>query len=116
MVTSLALLFDFRTVVPVVAVVVMVPNLMLAWLARHELDWRRGPVGAAGLGCGIAIGAHLLAILPVEFLQRGLGAVIMTYVLVTLIRTPRPVALPEFNWIDITGLGLASLASGVIVG
>lgn len=115
-VTALALLFPFREVVPAVALVVIVPNLMLAWLARHDLDWRRGPIAALGLVLGIAAGAYLLAILPVDWLRRGLGGVILIYVAVTLLRTPAPESMPRFTPGDAGALGLASLGSGVIVG
>ncbi len=116
MVTALALLFPFREVVPTVALVVMVPNLMLIWLSRRDLDWRRGPIAALGLAAGIVGGAYLLAILPVELLRRCLGGVIMTYVAVTLWRTPTPERTPRFTRTDAGALGLCSLGSGVIVG
>ena len=68
-VSLLVMLFPFRDVIATVAMVVLVPNLMLTWLTRHEMDWRRGPVAALGLSLGIVVGGQLLAILPAELLR-----------------------------------------------
>lgn len=114
--TLMVMVFPFREVVPVVALVVMVPNLMLAWLARRELDWRRGPIAAVGLAAGVVIGAQLLAVLPVDLLRRGLGAVILIYVILTLVRTPLPERAPEPSLAENAALGSCALAAGVIVG
>lgn len=115
-VAILALLLPFREVVPAVALLVMVPNFMLAWLTRRDLDWRRGPIAACGLSLGIVIGAYLLVAVPVVWLKRGLGVVLLVYVIVTLLHTPIPERAPRFGPADGALLGLASLASGTIVG
>jgi len=114
--TTMVLLFPLREVVPVVALVVMVPNAMLAWLTRHELDWHRGSIAALGLAVGIAVGAQLLAVLPVDLLRRALGGAILVYVVLNLVRTPVPVITPRHSRTDDTGLGLTALGAGVIVG
>jgi len=114
--TLLVMLFPFREVIPVVAMVVLVPNLLLAWLTRHEMEWRRGPIAAVGLACGIVIGAQLLAVLPAEMLRRGLGMVILVYVALMLIRTPASEHEPAHSAADSTALGLCGLGAGVIVG
>ena len=114
--TVLVMLFPFREVIPVVAMVVMVPNLILAWLTRHEMDWRRGPVAALGLSVGVVIGAQLLAFLPAELLRRGLGSVILVYVALMLWRTPTPSTAPPASHAERAALGGCSLVSGVIVG
>src|SRR5699024_8079700 len=99
-VTLLALLFPFREVVPVVALLVVVPNVLMLWLTRHEFDWRRGAIAACGMALGLIIGSHLLLALPVEWLKRGLGLVILAYVAVTLLHTPVPAGMPRFGWLD----------------
>jgi len=114
--TLLVMLFPFREVIPVVAMVVLVPNLMLAWLTRHEMDWRRGPIAAVGLSLGIAIGAQLLAVLPPELLRRGLGTVILVYVALMLWRTPTPEEAPALSRRDDAGLAGCGLVAGIIVG
>lgn len=114
--TTMVLLFPLREVVPIVALVVMVPNIMLGWLARHELDWHRGPIAALGLSAGIIVGAQLLAVLPVELLRQTLGGVILIYVVLNLVRTPIPLATPKHSRMDDAGLGLTALGSGIIVG
>lgn len=114
--TLLVMLFPFREVIPVVAMVVLVPNAMMAWLTRHEMDWKRGPVAAAGLSLGIVIGAQLLAVLPAELLRRGLGTAILFYVGLMLWRTPTPRTAPAESLSDSAALAGCGLASGVIVG
>ncbi|GAB3675940.1 sulfite exporter TauE/SafE family protein [Salinisphaera aquimarina] len=114
--TLLVMLFPFHEVIPVVAMLVLVPNIMLAWLTRHEMEWRRGPVAAVGIALGIIIGAQLLAILPVDLLRRALGVVILVYVALMLIRTPAPAEAPAASRGDSLSLGLCSLGAGVIVG
>lgn len=114
--TLLVMVFPFREVIPVVAMVVLVPNAMLAWLTRHELDWRRGPIAAAGLSIGIVLGAQLLAVLPAELLRRGLGTAILCYVALMLLRTPTPASTPANSRADDAALAGCGLASGVIVG
>lgn len=114
--TLLVMLFPFREVIPVVAMVVLVPNLMLAWMTRREMDWRRGPVAALALSAGIVIGGQLLAILPAELLRRGLGSVILVYVALMLWRTPTQHTAPAPSHVDDAGLACCGLASGVIVG
>lgn len=114
--TLLVMLFPFRDVIPVVAMVVLVPNIMLAWLTRHEMDWRRGPIAAIGLSIGIAIGGQLLAVLPAELLRRGLGVAILVYVALMLWRTPTPETAPPLSRADDAGLAGFGLLSGVIVG
>jgi len=114
--TALVMWFPFREVVPVVAMLVMVPNCLLAYFARHELDWRRGPVAALSLTAGVVAGAHLLAALPVALLRRGLGAVILAYVLFMLYRVPMPTRVPAFTWREGTALGLSAILAGIIVG
>lgn len=115
-VTLLALVFPFREVVPVVALLVIVPNLVMVWLTRHELDWVRGAIAACGMGIGLILGGHLLLALPVEWLKRGLGLVILAYVIVTLLHTPVPAAMPRFGWCDGLMLVLTAFVSGIIVG
>lgn len=114
--TLLVMLFPFRDVIPVVAMVVLVPNIMMAWLIRRELDWRRGPIAAAGLALGIVVGAQLLAVLPAELLRRGLGIAIVFYVALMLWRTPTPHTVPARFGFDAAGLAGCALISGVIVG
>lgn len=114
--TLLVMLFPFREVIPVVAMVVLVPNAMMAWLTRHEMDWKRGPVAAAGLSLGIVLGAQLLAVLPAELLRRGLGTAILFYVALMLWRTPTPRTAPPNSISDAAALAGSGLASGVIVG
>src|SRR5699024_2306897 len=115
-VTLLALLFPFREVVPVVALLVVTPNFVMMWLTRHALDWQRGPITACGMVLGVVIGGHLLLALPVDWLKRGLGAVILAYVAVTLLHTPVPERMPRFGWADGSMLAITSLTSGIIVG
>ncbi|WP_353248642.1 sulfite exporter TauE/SafE family protein [Salinisphaera sp. T31B1] len=115
-VSLLVMLFPFREVIPVVAMVVLVPNMILTWLTRHEMEWRRGPIAAVGLSAGVLVGAQLLAVLPAEVLRQGLGAAILVYVVLMLARTPTPDAPPPQSASDSLGLGLCGLASGVIVG
>lgn len=116
MVSSLVLLFPFRDVVPVVAVVALGTNLMMALLARREFDWRRGPIAAVSLSAGVIGGAQLLAVLPVGILQRILGAVILCYVALNLFKTPIPQQMPRLNRADAAGLAGSSIFAGVIVG
>src|SRR5699024_3630049 len=99
-VTLLALLFPFREVVPVVALLVVLPNFVMLWLTRRALDWRRGAITACGVAVGVIVGAHLLLVLPVDWLNRGLGVVILAYVAVTLWHTPMPARMPRFGWFD----------------
>src|SRR5699024_2594926 len=103
-------------VVPVVALLVVLPNFVMLWLTRRELDWRRGPITACGMALGVIVGAHLLLVLPVDWLKRGLGVVILAYVAVTLWHTPMPARMPRFGWFDAGMLAATSLASGVVVG
>lgn len=116
MVSTLVLVYPFREVVPVVALVALATNAIMTGLARREFDWRRGPVAAVALSIGVLGGARLLAVLPVEILERFLGAVILCYVALNLVKTPIPEAMPRLNWPDITGLAGSALLSGVIVG
>lgn len=115
-VSLLVMIYPFREVVPVVAMLVMAPNLLMAFLIRHEMEWKRGPVAALGLAVGVAIGAQLLALLPVDLLRRALGVAILIYVVVNLARTPMPTHTPAATLADRLGLGGAALASGIIVG
>jgi len=112
----LVMLFPFREVIPVVAMVVLAPNIVLAWLTRHEMEWRRGPIAAITISIGIVIGAQLLAVLPAEILRRGLGGVILVYVALMLIRTPTPTQQPVHSAGESIALGLCGLGAGVIVG
>lgn len=114
--TLLVMLFPFREVIPVVALVVLVPNLMLAWLTRREMEWRRGPVAAVSLAIGVIAGAQLLAVLPADLLRRGLGLVILVYVGLVLFRTPAPEQAPPARLGERGMLGLCGIGSGVIVG
>lgn len=116
MVSSLVLIYPFRHVIPVVAVVALGANLMMMLLARREFDWRRGPLAAVALSIGVLGGAQLLAVLPTAILQRTLGAVILCYVALNLFKTPVPEAMPRLNWRDAAGLTGSSLFAGVIVG
>lgn len=114
--TVLVLWFPFREVVPVVAMLVMVPNVLLAYLARHELDWRRGPIAALALTVGVVAGAHLLAVFPESLLRRCLGMVIAVYALFMLLRAPAPARLPELTWWEGGALSFSALIAGVILG
>ncbi|KEZ76098.1 sulfite exporter TauE/SafE family protein [Salinisphaera hydrothermalis] len=116
MVSSLVLIYPFRDVVPVVAVVALGTNLVMMGLARREFDWRRGPIAALSLSAGILGGAQLLAVLPVDILQRTLGAVILCYVVLNVFRTPAPERMPAMGRADASGLAGSSLFAGVIVG
>ncbi|ERJ17747.1 hypothetical protein T35B1_02494 [Salinisphaera shabanensis T35B1] len=115
-VSLLVMLFPFRDVIATVAMVVLVPNLMLTWLTRHEMDWRRGPVAALGLSLGIVVGGQLLAILPAELLRRGLGMAILVYVGLMLWRTPTPEHAPPRSPREAGFLFGCGAVSGVIVG
>ncbi|MES1951669.1 hypothetical protein S4A8_12482 [Salinisphaera sp. S4-8] len=112
----LVMLFPFRDVVATVAMVVLVPNLMLSWLTRHEMDWRRGPAAALGLSLGIVVGGQLLAILPAEILRRGLGMAILVYVALMLWRTPTPDQPPPRTRRESACLFGCGGAAGIIVG
>ncbi|MGB7756694.1 MAG: sulfite exporter TauE/SafE family protein [Salinisphaera sp.] len=116
MVSSLVLIYPFRDVVPVVAVVALGTNLVMMLLARREFDWRRGPIAALSLSAGVLGGAQLLAALPVDILQRTLGAVILCYVALNLFKTPAPQRMPAMGWADASGLAGSSVFAGVIVG
>lgn len=116
MVSSLVLIYPFRDVVPVVAVVALGTNLVMMLLARREFDWRRGPIAALSLSAGVLGGAQLLAALPVDVLQRTLGAVILCYVALNLFMTPAPERMPQMSWADASGLAGSAVFAGVIVG
>ncbi|WP_423824190.1 sulfite exporter TauE/SafE family protein [Salinisphaera sp. SPP-AMP-43] len=116
MVSTLVLVYPFRDVVPVVALVALATNAIMTGLARREFDWRRGPIAAIALSIGVLGGARLLAVLPVDVLERFLGAVILCYVALNLVKTPVPESMPRLNGADIAGLSGTALLSGVIVG
>ncbi len=116
MVSSLVQIYPFRDVVPAVAVVTLGTNLLMMLLARREFDWRRGPIAALSLSAGVLGGAQLLAVLPVEVLQRTLGAVILCYVALNIFKTPAPQRMPRMGWADGSGLAGSSAFAGVIVG
>lgn len=112
----LVMFFSFKDVLPIVALAALATNIVLGLLSRREFDWRRGPIAAAGLAVGVIVGAQLLTVLPVDILQRALGAAILCYVAINLFKTPAPRAMPRLGWGDASGLGASALFSGVIVG
>lgn len=116
MVSTLVLIYPFRDVVPVVALAALATTLVMAALTRRELDWRRGPLAAIGMAVGVIGGAQLLALLPVEALQRTLGFVVLCYATINLIKTPVPDSMPAFDRGDQLGLLTSALFSGLIVG
>lgn len=116
MVSTLVLVFPFREVVPVVALAALATNLVMTGLARREFDWRRGPIAAFSMAAGVIGGAQLLAVLPVEILQRTLGAAILCYVAINLFKTPVPTAMPRLTAGDGASLAACGLFSGLIVG
>ncbi|RJS94109.1 sulfite exporter TauE/SafE family protein [Salinisphaera sp. Q1T1-3] len=115
-ISVLVLVYPFREVVPIVAVIGLTANVVMTLLAGREFDWRRGPIAALGMSIGMIIGAQLLAVLPVTVLQRGLGVVILCYVAINLFKTPAPKQVPRLSWLDASGLAGCSLFAGVIAG
>lgn len=116
MVSTLVLLYPFRDVVPIVALVALATTLVMATLTRREFDWRRGPIAAIGMAIGVMGGAQLLATLPVDVLQRTLGLAVLCYAAINLFKTPAPRAMPRLHWGDAIGLSASALFSGLIVG
>lgn len=112
----LALWLPLKQVVPVVALLVALPNLIMLYLVRRDLDLRRGALAALGLTLGVIMGASMLAALPGVLLKRCLGVVILALVAFFLLRTPTPRDAPAFDAVDVTLLGLSALISGIIVG
>lgn len=73
LVPLLSLFWNLRQVVLIGAVVQIATVIPMAITARRDLSRSALVALLAGSLCGLAIGAYLLAILPVPWLRRGLG-------------------------------------------
>lgn len=116
MVSTLVLLYPFREVVPIVALVALATTFVMGALTWRDFDWKRGPLAAISMAVGVIGGAQLLAILPVDVLQRTLGLAVLCYATINLIKTPVPTTMPQWQSRDRLGLSASALFSGLIVG
>lgn len=79
LVPLLSLAWDLRQVVLVAAIVQVATGFPLALGARKQADRAALVPLLAGSICGLILGAFLLAVLPLDWLRRGLGALTLLF-------------------------------------
>ena len=123
MVPLLALVWDIKLVIVVVAVIQTITGAMLAVMGRRSVNWRiLTPVLVFSVA-GLAAGSVLLARLPVEWIARILGVVTIVIGLVSLARrvgvvtNPGRPSLPITSAVGLVGGSLHGLigTSGPVI-
>lgn len=79
LVPLLSLIWELRQVVLVAAIVQVATGFPVALGARRAADRRALLLLLAGSLCGLVLGAFLLAVLPLEWLRRGLGGLTLLF-------------------------------------